>query len=106
MYTRKSGSAPVPNKVPGIEKAESGKEEEDKENVDVLERGEVETKRPRISVAFSTNTFDESAMNQETWKEIAIALDRVFFWVFLTLFALSSFLVYGQAGRLSSIDTF
>ncbi|XP_068703034.1 neuronal acetylcholine receptor subunit beta-3-like [Montipora foliosa] len=106
MFTRKNGKAPVQNAVPGIEKAESGKEEEDKENVDVLELGEVETKRPRISVAFSTNTFDESAMNQETWKEIAIALDRVFFWVFLTLFALSSFLVYGQAGRLSSIDTF
>ena len=106
MFTRKKGNATVPYTVPGIEKAESGKEEEDKENVDVLERGEVDTKRPRISVAVSTNTFDESATNEETWKEIAIALDRVFFWLFLTLFALSSFFVYGQAGRLSSIDTF
>ena len=106
MFTRRNDIAPVPNTVPGVEKAESGKEEEDQENVDVLDLGEVETKRPRISVAFSTNTFDESAMNQETWKEIAIALDRVFFWVFLTLFAFSSFVVYAQAGRLSSIDTF
>lgn len=106
MFTRKNSHAPVPNTVPGVEKAESGKEEEDKENVDVLELGEVETKRPRISVTFGTNTFDESAMNQETWKKIAKALDRVFFWVFLTLFVVSSFVIYGHSVHLSSIDTF
>ncbi|XP_068703036.1 neuronal acetylcholine receptor subunit non-alpha-2-like isoform X2 [Montipora foliosa] len=106
MVKRKNSNATSPYMVPGVEKAEPGKEEEDKENADVIESGEVETKKPRTSVTFSTNTFDESAMNQETWKEIAIALDRVFFWVFLTLFVLSSFAIYGQAGRLSSIDTF
>ena len=95
MVTRKNSNATAPDRVPGVEKAEPGKEEEDKENADVIELREVETKKPRTS-----------AMNQKTWKEIAIAMDRVFFWVFLTLFVLSSFAIYGQAGRLSSIDTF
>ena len=102
---QKSSDAPVPNTVSGIENTGSEKEEDGKKNDDV-ELGEIEIKRPRISVAFSTTTFDEAAVNQENWKEIARALDRIFFWFFVALIALSSFVVYGQAGRLSSIDTF
>ncbi|XP_068703025.1 neuronal acetylcholine receptor subunit beta-3-like [Montipora capricornis] len=106
MFTiQKSSDAPVPNTGSGIENAGSEKEEDGKKNDDV-ELGEIEIKRPRISVAFSTTTFDEAAVNQENWKEIARALDRIFFWFFVALIALSSFVVYGQAGRLSSIDTF
>ena len=66
----------------------------------------MEMKAPRFSVAFSTNTMTLSEANQETWKEIARALDRVFFWVFLALIVLSSFVIYAHAGQLASNDNF
>ncbi|XP_067042586.1 neuronal acetylcholine receptor subunit beta-3-like [Acropora muricata] len=70
------------------------------------EAGQMEMKAPRISAAFSTNTVTLSEANQETWKEIARALDRVFFWVFLALIVLSSFVIYAHAGQLASNDNF
>ena len=64
-------------------------------------------KQQRPSTAHSViQLIREEDENQETWKEIARALDRIFFWLFLALFVVSSIVVYGQAGRLRSIDTF
>ena len=54
----------------------------------------------------SVKEVDEDEENQEMWKQIGRALDRLFFWVFLALFALSTFIIYGQAARLDSSDTF
>ena len=47
---------------------------------------------------------DEEEANQKMWKEIARALDRIFFWSFLALFVSSSIAIYSQSGRLSSLD--
>ena len=63
----------------------------------------VEKKR-RPSNAVTIVTVNEDEENEETWKEIARALDRIFFWVFLALFVLSTIVIYGQAGRLASLD--
>jgi len=65
-----------------------------------VELGEVK-KKQRPSTAFTIVSINEDAQNQETWKEIARALDRIFFWLFLALFVVSSIVVYSQAGRLS-----
>ena len=54
----------------------------------------------------SVKEVDEDEENQEMWKQIGRALDRLFFWVFLALFTLSTLTIYGQAGRLGSSDTF
>ncbi|CAH3148903.1 unnamed protein product, partial [Porites evermanni] len=54
----------------------------------------------------SANEVDEDEENQEMWKQIGRALDRLFFSVFLVLFTLSTLIIYGQAGRLDSLDTF
>ena len=80
--------------------------DENNKQCDDEEAGQMEMKAPRISVAFSTNTVTLSEANQETWKEIARALDRVFFWVFLALILLSSFVIYAHAGQLASDDNF
>lgn len=64
-------------------------------------------KQQRPSTAYSVvQLIREEDENQETWKEIARALDRIFFWLFLALFVVSSIVVYGQAGRLRSSDKF
>lgn len=86
------------------------------DNVELGETGEQtpaadSPKQPRpstTSTAYSVVQLirEEEDENQETWKEIARALDRIFFWLFLALFVVSSIVVYGQAGRLKSIDTF
>ena len=82
---------------------------------DNVELGEAGRKTPaddlpkeqRPSTAYSiVKLVREEDENQETWKEIARALDRIFFWLFLTLFVASSIVVYGQAGRLKSLDSF
>ncbi len=62
--------------------------------------------RPSTAVSIIQVVRDEEDENQETWKEIARALDRIFFWLFLALFVVSSLVVYGQAGRLRSFDKF
>ena len=80
--------------------------DENNKQCDDEEAGQMEMKAPRISVAFSTNTVTLSDANKETWKEIARALDRVFFWVFLALIVLSSFVIYAHAGQLASDDNF
>ena len=54
----------------------------------------------------SASDVDEDEENQEMWKQIGRALDRLFFSVFLALFTLSTLIIYGQAGRLDSLDTF
>ena len=54
----------------------------------------------------SVKEVDEDEENQEMWKQIGRALDRLFFWMFLALFTLSTLTIYGQAGRLGSSDTF
>lgn len=54
----------------------------------------------------SVKEVEEDEENQEMWKQIGRALDRLFFWVFLALFTLSTLTIYGQAGRLGSSDTF
>ena len=66
--------------------------------------GRPEFQRP--STAQSIVIVREEDENQETWKEIARALDRVFFWLFLALFVVSTLVVYGQSGRLKSFDSF
>ena len=64
-------------------------------------------KKHRPSSAFAVITDEEEdAKNQETWKEIAYALDRIFFWLFVALFGLSTFVIYAQAGRLQTADKF
>ena len=75
-----------------------------------MELGEAEkqteaVRQQRPSTAFSIIQVDrEQEDYQETWKDIARALDRIFFWLFLALFVASSVAIYSQAGRLSSID--
>ena len=64
-------------------------------------------KQQRPSTAYSiVHLVRDEDENQETWKEIARALDRIFFWLFLTLFVVSSIVVYGHAGNLNSSDSF
>ena len=76
------------------------------EEVDV-ELADEEKKTQRPSAAPTVITVDDDSENdQETWKEIARALDRIFFWLFLALFAVSSVVIYSQAGRLATIDEF
>ena len=80
---------------------------------DNVELGVVEKQIPaytvrheRPSTAFSIIQVDRVQEGyQETWKEIARALDRIFFWLFLALFVISSIAIYSQAGRLSSFDS-
>lgn len=84
------------------------------ERNDNVELGEVDKqsqadspKKQRPSTAYSIiQVVREEDEYQETWKEIARALDRIFFWLFLALFVVSSLVVYGQAGRLRSFDKF
>lgn len=72
-----------------------------------VELADVEKKAQKPSAAPTVITVnDESENDQETWKEIARALDRIFFWMFLALFAVSSVVIYSQAGRLATIDEF
>ena len=71
-----------------------------------VELGELKQKKQRPSTAFGVVTVDEDSLNQETWKEIARALDRIFFWAFLALFVVSSIVIYAQAGRLATLDEF
>ena len=79
--------------------------EEDKPKDDV-ELGEVKQKTKRPSTAFAVVTVDEDPVNEKTWKEIARAMDRIFFWVFLALFVVSSTVIYAQAARLATVDKF
>ena len=80
-----------------------------------VELGGVETRKqddlpPKMHRVSTTQSIvvvrDEVNENQETWKEIARALDRIFFWLFLALFVASTLVVYGQSGRLRSFDSF
>lgn len=51
--------------------------------------------------------MQEYGMERNTeWKEISRALDRIFFWVFLALIVLTSFVIYAHAGHLASVDNF
>ena len=81
-------------------------ENSDGSTSDDEESGQMEMKATRFSVALSTNTVTLSELNQEKWKEIARALDLIFFWVFLALIVLSSFVIYAHAGQLASDDNF
>ena len=67
------------------------------EELDDLELSDANQMTKKTSVASSVK---EDEINQEMWKEIARALDRIFFWFFLALFVLSSIAIYAQAGRL------
>ena len=68
--------------------------------LDDLESGETNQMTKKTSVAVVASSVKEDEANQETWKEIARALDRIFFWFFLALFVVSSIAIYGQAGWL------
>ena len=67
------------------------------QELDDLESGDTNQRTKKTSVAISVK---EDEINQEMWKEIARALDRIFFWFFLALFVGSSIAIYTQAGRL------
>ena len=67
------------------------------EELDDLESSGAKQRTKKTSVASSVK---EDEINQEMWKEIARALDRIFFWFFLALFVVSSIAIYAQAGRL------
>ena len=95
FWRRKKNEAPAPATT-----------DENNKRTDDEEAGQMEMQASRISIAFSTNTVNLTEANQETWKEIARALDRVFFWVFLALIVLSSFVIYAHAGQLASDDNF
>ena len=71
---------------------------------DDVEMGKVMEKKHSTASSIVSATEDEE--NEETWKEIARALDRIFFWLFLILLAVSSIAIYSQAGRLTSADVF
>ena len=71
-----------------------------------VEMEDLQEKKQRHSSAATIITVNEEAENQETWKQIARALDRIFFWLFLTLFVVSSVVIYAQAGRLATFDKF
>ncbi|KAJ7383430.1 hypothetical protein OS493_028106 [Desmophyllum pertusum] len=81
-----------------------------------VELGEVEKQTPadsssrkRSSTAISiiqAEREEEEEMYQETWKEIARALDRIFFWLFLAMFVISSIVVYAHKVRMASFDSF
>ena len=68
------------------------------EELDELESGDANQMTKKTSVAVDASSLKEDETNQETWKEIARALDRIFFWFFLALFVVSSIAIYGQAG--------
>ena len=68
------------------------------EELDELESGDANQRTKKTSVAVRASSVKEDETNQETWKEIARALDRIFFWFFLALFVVSSIAIYGQAG--------
>ena len=68
------------------------------EELNELESGDANQMTKRTSVAVGASSVKEDETNQETWKEIARALDRIFFWFFLALFVVSSIAIYGQAG--------
>ena len=95
LWRRKASEAPAPATT-----------DDNTKRSDDEEVGQMEMKAPRISVAFSTNTVTLSELNQEKWREIARALDRIFFWAFLALIVLSSFVIYAHAGQLASDDNF
>lgn len=90
----------------GEENAGMPTEEEDESKRNDVELEEVKVVDESPSSAFSILTENEDSQNEETWKEIARAMDRIFFWLFLALFGVSSVVVYSQAGRLASLDVF
>ena len=65
-----------------------------------VEKSDTKADSRRPSTAITILAVDEDAKNQEIWREIGRALDRMFFWAFLVLFVVSSIAIYGQAGRL------
>ena len=90
-----------PRSEAGVENGGMTKDRE----IDV-EMEDLQEKKQRHSSAATIITVNEEAENQETWKQIARALDRIFFWLFLTLFVVSSVVIYAQAGRLATFDKF
>ena len=92
--------------ISGVENSGGTKEAEENQGNGDVEMGKITEKRQRPSTAFSIFTANEDAENQETWKEIARALDRIFFWLFVIMITVSSIAIYSQAGRLTSADTF
>ena len=71
------------------------------EIVDV-ELGEVDGQTSADTLGEKTppTSVSKEEVNQETWKEIARALDRVFYWLFLALVVSSSITIYAHAGKL------
>lgn len=95
--------SPVPSSV-GVENTATSLEE-NVELGEVEKQTPVETAKQPESPSTSFPVFEvdrEEATYEEKWKEIARALDRIFFWLFLALLVVSSLAVYSQAGRLSS----
>ena len=92
--------------ISGVENSGATTEAEEHQENDDVEMGKVTEKKQRPSTTFSFSTANEDAENQETWKEIARALDRIFFWLFVILITVSSIAIYSQAGRLTSADVF
>ena len=90
-----SATSPVTN-VTGNEN--SGEIRRKSGELDDLESGDTNQMTKKTSVAVGASSVKGDEANQETWKEIARALDRIFFWFFLALFVVSSIAIYGQAG--------
>ena len=84
-----------------VELADTKKIADDEKQQDTEDR-----RRSNAESIITVNKADEDEENQEMWKEIGRALDRIFFWLFLAMFVLSTIVIYGQAGRLSSLDNF
>lgn len=102
------GSSVIINSRVAAENNEDKAERNDNVELENMEKQLPDTfRQERKSTSSRVSIFqveDEEEANQKMWKEIARALDRIFFWSFLALFVSSSIAIYSQSGRLSSLD--
>ena len=78
-------------------------EREDTTNSDLQEKDSPKTtselqeiNSPADVIAQALQDEKKENLRRESWRDIAIAFDRLFFWVFTITFALSTFIVYSQ----------
>ena len=75
--------------------AEKDRSKEDPVSVEVQAPKAV-TESPADVIARALQDEREENERRDAWRDISIALDRLFFWLFTAMFVFSTFIVYSQ----------